>query len=325
MTAPAARHEQHLAHYEEHGYVIVEGLLDPDVDLRPVVDEYAGVVDRLAKSWLEEGRITAYDCGQPLADRLLHLLDETEGSCFQHLDISLPLDNDIREDTPMHLGPAVFGLLRNPRLLDAVESFVGPEIYSNPVQHMRVKPPERDISEKGREQCLIVKTFWHQDQAVITEEADNSNVVSVWFPVMDVTEAHGCLVVVPGSHKKGLAHHCRTPNLNGIPEALVGDQRLPLPMKRGDVLFLNKLTYHASLPNVSDEVRWSFDVRYNPTGQPTGRPWFPGFVARSRAHPESEMADHQVWADAWRQTRVALADKERPSFFRWDPNDPRCA
>ena len=314
-----------MAHFEECGYVIINGLLDPDSDIQPVVDEYAAVVDPLAETWLSEGKISSYDRSRPLADRLLQFMRETDGSCYQHLDISLPLVGDILEDTPMHLGPTVFGLLKNRRLLDAVEMFVGPEIYSNPVQHMRIKPPEHCMRDGKQDNTLISRTFWHQDLAVMAEEADHSNVLSVWFPVMDVDEQDGCLLVVPGSHKGGLAHHCRTARLNGIPEALVGDNRVPLPMKRGDVLFLNKLTMHASLPNVGDHLRWSFDVRYNPIGQPTGRPWFPGFVARSRAHPERESIDHEVWAESWRKARATLAKSERPKFNRWDPNDPSCA
>jgi hypothetical protein len=46
-------------------------------------------------------------------------------------------------------------------------------------------------------------------------------------------------------------------------------------MTPGDVLFLNKLTMHPSLPDSSDGVRWSFGLRYAPIGQPTGGPWFP--------------------------------------------------
>ena len=45
-------------------------------------------------------------------------------------------------DTPFWTGPAVFALLRNQAILDAVESLIGPEIYANPVQHVRIKPPE---------------------------------------------------------------------------------------------------------------------------------------------------------------------------------------
>ncbi len=62
-------------------------------------------------------------------------------------------------------------------------------------------------------------------------------------------------------------------------------------MQAGDVLFLNKMMLHSSLSNVSDRIRISFDLRYNPIGQPSGRPAFPGFVARSRRAPEAELTD----------------------------------
>ena len=35
---------------------------------------------------------------------------------------------------------------------------------------------------------------------------------------------------------------------------------------------------HGSLPNKSNELRWSMDLRYLPVGQPTGYPQLPGFV-----------------------------------------------
>ena len=66
---------------------------------------------------------------------------------------------------------------------------------------------------------------------------------------------------------------------------------------------MHRLTCHGSLPNRSDRIRWSLDLRYNPTGQHTGRPVFPGFVARSRRNPDSELDDPAVWAGLWRQAR----------------------
>jgi len=311
--------------FERQGYVILEGLLDQETDLQPVLGEYSTVLDRLAGGWLTEGKIASYDPQQPVLDRMLQVMRETQGACHQHFDISLPLDA-IREDTPMHLGPAVFGLMRNPRLLDAVQAFIGPEIYSNPIQHVRVKPPEGYISEDSRN-VLTAKTFWHQDLGVIAEDADDSNILNVFLPITETTEENGCVLVVPGSHRQGLVHHCRSANSNGIPEALVGTPRIPVILKPGDVLFMNKLTMHASLPNVSNGVRWSFDLRYVPTGQPTGRPWFPGFVARSRANPESELTSYGEWADSWRRARATLANRELPRFARWGPHlvCPFCA
>ena len=93
----------------------------------------------------------------------------------------------------------------------------------------------------------------------------------------------------------------------------------------GEVLFMHRRTQHAGLRNRSDRIRWSFDLRYHPIGQPTGRPWFPGFVARSRTHPETELHDPEVWAESWRAARSALAQGEDVAFNRWKKGDPRCA
>ena len=40
--------EAQVADFEEQGYLVVRGLFDPEEDLDPVIEEYAGVLDRLA-------------------------------------------------------------------------------------------------------------------------------------------------------------------------------------------------------------------------------------------------------------------------------------
>ena len=82
---------------------------------------------------------------------------------------------------------------------------------------------------------------------------------------------------------------------------------------------------HASLPNLSNDIRWSVDLRYQPIGEPTGRPWFPGFVARSRRAPESVLPDAVAWAALWERARERLAAAPPASFQRWPEGDPDCA
>lgn len=315
-------------HFNEHGYVVAEGLLDPADDLQPLIDEYATLLDRLATEHHHAGALSSTYADLPFGQRLAAILNEAGGGFYRNLEISLPQKGVLR-DTPMYHGPAAFNLLRNPKLLNAVEDFIGPEIYSNPVQHVRIKPPQRLLPEQQRGNGLLAQTIWHQDQGVVIEEADDSDILTVWVPVTDATEENGCLTVVPGSHKRGLNVHCDAmgdrAGTHEIPDQLLGPHRLPLPMKAGDVLFMTKLTMHASLPNVSDSVRWSFDLRYNPTGQATGRPWFPGFVARSRSNPDSELRDPEAWAQSWRDARSHLAESETPKYQRWDSNHPLCA
>jgi hypothetical protein len=149
--------------------------------------------------------------------------------------------------------------------------------------------------------------------------------LTVWLPVTDATEENGCLCCIPGSHRQGLATHCTTGG-NHIPESLLDGQPRALPVKRGGVLFFHHETKHASLTNNSDGIRWSFDLRYHPIGQPTGRPWFPGFVARSRQNPSSAVSDWRDWASFWYGARTHLANGGLPEkYSRWTNEEPVCA
>lgn len=94
-------------------------------------------------------------------------------------------------------------------------------------------------------------------------------------------------------------------------------------------MLLHKLTEHASLANHGEDIRWSFDLRYQPIGQPTGRSVFPGFIARSEAHPEQALTDPDEWANLWWNARDRIVSGEVPWQFntRWNANArlPICA
>jgi phytanoyl-CoA hydroxylase len=85
------------------------------------------------------------------------------------------------------------------------------------------------------------------------------------------------------------------------------------------------MTPHSSLANISDRYRWSFDLRYNVTGQPTGRSHFPEFVARSKSNPKNELRDWQNWRDLWEQARSQVAGAEHIAQHRWPTDGPYCA
>jgi hypothetical protein len=77
----------------------------------------------------------------------------------------------------MHFGPAVFALLTAPKLLDIVETLIGPEITSNPIQHVRLKPPARKLYD-DEVRAHIAHTDWHQDRGVAHDEADQTDMVT---------------------------------------------------------------------------------------------------------------------------------------------------
>ena len=203
-----------------------------------------------------------------------------------------------------------------------MESVIGPEIFSSPVQHTRMKPPDRLVPRSAR--SIVSKTPWHQDQGVALPDADNSTILTVWIPANEATVANGCLELVPGSHRRGLVDHC--PRFeNGrkglaIPSQLIDlDRVTALPMRPGSVLLLNQRTMHGSLANTTpDEVRISFDLRYLPVGQPDGSAQTErGFVARSAADPQQRPARSRSLAAEDDRRLAAPARRDGPA------QDPR--
>jgi hypothetical protein len=316
-----------IEHFNEQGYLAVDGLLDEKLDIQPVRDEYEALLDRLCEDWQARGLLTSAYRGLPFGQRLIQVYREAGQDYCQHIDITLP-QTGIDADTPFHVGPAVFRLLTSPRLLDAVEDLIGPEIYSNPVQHVRIKVPERFVdSENGNP--LNRTSSWHQDQGVVLPEADESDILTVWLAVTPATVENGCLKVIPRQHRDDLVFHCPgVPKGKGfhIPDLYLHlEDTVPVPLQPGGVLFMHRRTPHSSYTNTSDDIRWSFDLRYNPTAQPTGRPMFPGFVARSRSNPASALTDPDAWAHMWRAARERLAEKAKPTFNRWTDSPEVCA
>ena len=311
--------------FEDEGYLVVENVLDRQRDLAAVLAEYEEVLDRIAQSLYEEGAISSLHRELPFEQRLIEICQESGRNFPQHFDFSLP-QSGVRRDTPIHVGPAVFNLLTNPRLLDVVQDIVGPEIYSNPVQHIRMKLPQRALAKESYN-GLVAKIPWHQDNGVILPEADEATILTVWMPLNEATVSNGCLQVIPRSHLAGLEPHCPTGGSVAIPERVVPREKAkPLPMRPGSMLLMTQRTVHSSLENVTDnEVRISLDLRYQPVGQPTGRPAFPGFVARSAAHPETVLRDPVAWAQSWYDARERLAEKEDPTYNRWSSDAPVCA
>jgi ectoine hydroxylase-related dioxygenase (phytanoyl-CoA dioxygenase family) len=297
-------------HFDEQGYVVIRGLLDHDRDLAAFITEYERLLERVARVWLAEGSVRDDLGGLPFGERFTRLTHEYGRAYYQLFDSCLP--RDIATDTPIHLGDATFDLLINPRLLDAVEALIGSEIYVNPMHHVRIKPPERWVRPHLRN-GITAASIWHQDQAATLPEADETDIITVWCPVTDALEEQSCMMVVPGAHHAPMIHH--RPGM-WFPESELPGKPVTLPMRRGDVLFFHRRTPHASSPNVSDQVRMSFDVRYQPIDRPTGRPSFPGFVARSRRHPERACVDAGRWRQSWLDARARLAGKGPLTFYR---------
>jgi ectoine hydroxylase-related dioxygenase (phytanoyl-CoA dioxygenase family) len=314
--------QQQLDFFESKGYLVVEDVLDQATILNPIRKEYSKLLDGLIDDWVQEKKINMpADC-TGFYDKLLCAY---KSGCdwFQPMDISLPGDK-IRYDTPMHFSLNTFNLLTSPSILDIVEQLIGPEITSNPIQHIRLKPPACALNSEENS-AHISKTDWHQDRGVTLSDADKTNMITVWIAVSDATIDNGCLQVIPKSLSTTLLPHC------GKRQTSIGDsfinvsEAISLPVKSGGLVIFHPLKPHSSLDNLTKKFRWPFDVRYNRTGESTGRNHFPEFIARSKSSPEKELKNWRHWKKMWEHTRIRLTSQEHISLHRWQADSPNCA
>lgn len=268
-----------VGEFWDQGVLILKDVFS-DADFAPVTAELSDFISRSALQLKAEGKIHDLHEDAPFDQRI--------GLLFAQCD---EITNGI---DIMHLrGKAMFEFLRNPKLLDAVESLLGPEITCSPIQHLRAKVP----SSAGKGNYEVVP--WHQDSAVTWEEADSSDIVTCWIPMVDATVETGCMQIIPGISKHGYIEHVAEGGTTIRPDLLPKVTPLNAECPRGGMILMTKLTPHCGLPNRSNKVRWTIDLRYQRTGTLTGRPFYPDFPVRSAAHPRSVLTDHAEWARRW--------------------------
>jgi phytanoyl-CoA hydroxylase len=258
--------------YEDLGYLVLERFLNDD-ELEPARQAMSRKVDEIAQSLLRDGLITDTLAGLPFPYRLARLCQSITAEQF------LAHGRSWRDRYPGY-----FTLMSTPKILDAVESLIGPEIFSNPVYNVRPKVPK----------VAAGAVPWHQDKSY-WPDANSNPVITVWIPLVDSTLENGCLHLIPGTHRHKLESFGRegysgTSYLEtdqSVVKAAAGKSKIiELPVPAGSAILFNDRLLHMSTPNNSDHVRWSVDLRYQPTDQDPMPQYGAGFLARSAAHPE---------------------------------------
>lgn len=271
---------EQIAHYDREGYIVCEVLLD-ESDMAPAREAMTQKVDAIARDLLAAGKISHALESEPFETRLARLFENLSDADF------LEYGRGWRDRLPGY-----FHLMSNPKILDVVESLIGPELFSNPVYNVRPKVPG----------VAAGAVPWHQDKSY-WPDANANPVITVWIPLVESTHENGCLHLIPRTHKKRAVAHGReeysgTGYLEIAPEEIGGRKKeiIALPMQAGSAVLFNDRLIHSSTPNKSTHVRWSVDLRYQPTSQDPMPQHGIGFLARSKSHPE-KIATLEDWLE----------------------------
>jgi len=149
-------------------------------------------------------------------------------------------------------------LVRHPKILDAVEGIIGPDIMCW----------ESALFAKAANSPDYIS--WHQDITYWGLEAEG-NVVTAWVALSPSTVESGCMRVVPGTQKSDVVPHRDTyaeGNLlsRGQEIAVEVEEKdaVDIILQPGQMSLHHVKIFHGSNPNRSDDRRVGFAIRYIP-------------------------------------------------------------
>ena len=216
---------------------------------------------KLATKMLTPAQIAQYEEDGYLAP--IRVMSETEALALRHkleaIEAAMggPLRGDLRHKTHL-LFPFLAELVRYPKILDAIEDVLGPDILCW---------SSNFFIKEAADPAFV---SWHQDSTYWG--LSSPDVATAWVALTPSNEANGAMAVIPASHKLDQMPHRDTfhrHNLltRGQEIAVEVDeaQAVPLTLRPGEMSLHHVRLVHGSAPNPSLDRRIGFAIRYIPT------------------------------------------------------------
>lgn len=188
----------------------------------------------------------------------LPALDSAEADALtrRYLDLA-PVIKGRTNQKPHLLFTWLDAVVREPRILDAVESLLGPDLLCWGSQFFA--KPQGDAAYVS----------WHQDATYWG--LSSPDVATAWVALTPSTKASGCMQVVYGTHHEQVRHedHFDDANLlsrgQEIAVKVEPTRVVDVELQPGQMSLHHVLLFHGSKPNCADHPRIGFAIRYVPT------------------------------------------------------------
>jgi ectoine hydroxylase-related dioxygenase (phytanoyl-CoA dioxygenase family) len=148
-------------------------------------------------------------------------------------------------------------LIRHPKILDAVEDVIGPNILCWGTNFFTKEPKTTNYIS------------WHQD--LTYWGLDPADIVTAWVALSPATVQSGCMRFVPGTHKMEVVPHNDTfadDNMLTRGQEISVDvdenDAVDIELKPGEMSLHHVKLIHGSNANSSDDRRIGFAIRYIP-------------------------------------------------------------
>jgi non-haem Fe2+, alpha-ketoglutarate-dependent halogenase len=148
-------------------------------------------------------------------------------------------------------------LVRHPRILDAVEDVIGPDILAW----------SSGFFIKGAHDPSFVS--WHQDSTYWG--LSEPDVITAWIAFTPSTVQSGCMQMIPGTHGDQVAHNDTFDERNLLSrgqEVMVevdAAKAVDIVLEPGEISLHHVRIIHGSSQNAADHRRIGYAIRYIPT------------------------------------------------------------
>lgn len=128
------------------------------------------------------------------------------------------------------------------------------KLMDQPVLYNKI-PLRIDVPFENKELA-----YWHQDDFYVQ---GNSSELTVWIPLQDTFAHNDALSVMSESHKNGPIAHTLKIGKKSLPEGIFDNPINIVEMMEGDCLFFSSYLIHQSNLNISNNIRYSIQLRYS--------------------------------------------------------------
>ena len=167
-----------------------------------------------------------------------------------------PIKGEMRHKSHL-LFPWINELMRHPRVLDAIEDVLGPNLLVWSTSFFIKEPHDPGF------------VSWHQDATYWG--LSSPDVCTAWIALSPANKVSGCMKFIPGTHKSQVDHadtfHQDNLLTRGQEIAVKVDEAKAIyaELDPGQASLHHVLLFHGSAPNRSDDRRIGLAIRYVPT------------------------------------------------------------
>jgi hypothetical protein len=213
------------------------------------------LTDQQAAAYRRDGYLCPVDVFSPDEATSHRAALERQEAEFDETGLPRPIGQYHRVNAHLVSEPSREAAL-DPRILDVVESILGPDLLLWSCEYF-IKEPRTD---------KVVS--WHQD-LTYWGMGETDHEVTAWVALSPATAESGCMRFVPGSHKQSIVDHIDSfaaDNLLSRGQEIAAEvdenDAITAALQPGQMSLHHGRMFHASGPNVSDERRIGFAMRF---------------------------------------------------------------